>query len=202
MSSKLFWVDLETTGLQPGHEITECAFIIDIDGEAEEERSVLVRPLAVDPKNVESGEARPIDENALATTGLTMEDLKDPERKEPRVLYRGLSNILETCVDKFNRSDKFIIAGHNVDFDVRFLKALWDQCGDRYFGSWFSWETMNLVDVLRIWQVVTGKQIQGRKLTDIAEAFDVSLVAHKAINDIKATRELFYRMLDDIRGTS
>lgn len=200
--TKLFWVDLETTGTQPGHEIIECAFIIDIDGEDKEEHDVLVKPLAVNPENVDSGRVRPIDENALALIGLTEDDLRHPDRKEPRILYRGLSGILEKYVNKFERTDKFIIAGHNVDFDVRFLKALWDQCGDYYFGSWFSWETINLVDILRIWQVVTGKQVQGRKLTDIAEAFGIPLEAHNALNDIRVTREAFYKMLSEIRGTS
>ncbi|MBA7621073.1 3'-5' exonuclease DinG [subsurface metagenome] len=200
--TKLFWVDLETTGTQPGHEITECAFIIEINGKVKSERNILVRPLAIDPNNVESGVVRPIDDEALAITGCSVEDLKSSGRISGKELYRSLLDVVETYVDKFNRDDKFIMAGHNVSFDQRFLKALWDQCGDQYFGSWFFWETLNLLDVVKVWQVVIGKRLESKKLSDIAEYFGIPLEKHQAINDIKATRDLFYQMLSEIRSTS
>lgn len=200
--TKLFWVDLETTGTQPGHEITECAFIIEIGDEVKEERNILIRPLAVDPENVEAGIVRPIDEEALTITGCSVEDLKSPDRISDKKLYANLLQVFGAYVDKFNRDDKFIMAGHNVSFDQRFLKALWDQCGDQYFGSWFFWETLNLLDVVKVWQVVTGKRLESKKLSDIAEHFGIPLEKHQAINDIKATRDLFYRMLSEIRNTS
>jgi DNA polymerase III subunit epsilon len=196
---KLCWLDLETTGTQPGHEIIECAIIIDINGEIKEEKEWLIKPLALEQKYIDSGMAREIDGQALAVSGTTLEDLQSPDRILPRPFFKELLSIFDKYVNRYEKTDKFTMAGHNVEFDQRFLRDFFLLNNDPYFGSWFHWDVFNLMYALKTWEVMVGKRLESKKLEDIGKAFGVEFHAHRAMDDIKATREIFYRIVKDLK---
>jgi DNA polymerase-3 subunit epsilon len=124
---KILFYDLETTGvLYWKNGIHQIAGAIQIDGEITERFNFNVQPHT---KAV-------IEDEALKIAGVTREDLaKYPPMHE---VYADLIKILSKYVDKYNKKDKFHLAGYNINaFDNAFFRAFFVQNGDQYFGSWF-----------------------------------------------------------------
>lgn len=132
---KIFFFDLETTGIScTRHGIHQVSFDIVIDGKTKESANLRVRPHP----------AAVIEQAALDIAGVTKEQiLSYPDMKEG---YEKLIETLSKYVDRYNRSDKFFLAGYNNSaFDNQFLRAFFTQNGDKYFGSWF-WS--NSIDIM------------------------------------------------------
>jgi DNA polymerase-3 subunit epsilon len=93
-------------------------------------------------------------------------------------------------VNKFDRNDKFVAGGYNVQFDMGFLRAVWDRRGDKYMGSWFQFGTIDPSNLVRILQYKGMYKDLGTKLTleRIADFFGVPRDnAHDAEADIRMT---------------
>lgn len=187
---KILWLDLETGGLDPRlHDITQIAGIVDINGKTVQEFNILVRPSS--PERVTT--------EALAVTGKTLDEVMAHPYSQQEG-YELLTGVLGRHVDKYNRSDKFVWAGQNAPFDMGFARELWRKNGDKYFGSWFHPQPMDLIGItvaMRLKGHLTG--LPNLKLVSIAEALGIKLAAHDAMNDIRATREAVYRQLEWIK---
>lgn len=133
---KLLFFDLETTGTYPGkHGIHQMSGMIVIDGEIKEKFDFKVRP---------NPQAEILDE-ALEVAGVTRDQiLAYPPMGE--VYHQFVDGILAKYVDRYNKTDKFFLVGYNnASFDNQFLRGFFLQNGDKYFGSWF-WA--NCMDVM------------------------------------------------------
>ena len=186
---KYIWCDMETGGLKPAlHDVTEIAGIIEIGGKIVEEFSLLLRP---DPKRV--------DPEALRVTGRTLEELAaHPLTQEQG--YREFLKILGRHVDKYDRNDKLTWVGQNPRFDMDFAEYLWNRNGDVYFGSWFHRQPADLISIMVACEMRGHYQgLENRKLGTLCKAIGVNLArAHQAIDDIRATRECFLRLIEMI----
>lgn len=132
---KILFFDLETTGTLPGkHGIHQISGQIVIDGDVKEKFDFHVQP---NPK-------AEILDDALAVAGVTREQvLAYPPMGE---VHKELVAMLGKYVDQFNKRDKFFLAGYNnASFDDQFFRGFFLQNGDKYFGSWF-WS--NPIDVM------------------------------------------------------
>jgi len=189
---KLIYVDVETTGLDPTRNgIVQIAWIIEIDGEVATESSFIVHP----PDWAE------IEQEALAVHGIAESDFRQG------VSYREIHDNLEAdmalYVDRYERSDKFRLAGYNARFDFDFLKRLWEDCGDKYLGAWIQFG--NFVDpfgAVPIWQLAgIIPPLPNLKLATVAGAFGVHDVggAHDALEDLHMTREVVNAMKSGFR---
>jgi len=184
---KVLFLDLETTGLDPDkHGIVQLAFIAEIDGQVVEEKLWNINP----------GEYVEYDPKALEINGLTLAQIQTFQPYEE--VYLDVINFLGRHVDRFNKYDKFIINGYNVEFDIGFLKKLFLQDGERYFNSWFDYKSIDVFALVKILDIEGLRQRnKNQKLTTICENEGVSLVnAHDALADIRATRELYYHLID------
>lgn len=182
---KIFYADTETTGLDPKlNEIFQFALIVEIDGEVKEEASVLMRP----------DHPETISDDALRVTGKTREQLLAlPSRKEG---YHKLLAILAKYVDKYNRADKFQWVGQNPQFDMGFTRALWEQQGDKYFGSWFDNRAADLISLAVAMKMKGHIKPESFKLAVLCDLFGIKLDAHDALNDIRATRLVFRELME------
>lgn len=183
---KACYIDVETTGLSAyKNDIIQIACLIEINGEVVEEYTSLIKPFNFDA----------INDQALEVSGTNREDLKN--YPEPKIVHNKLCDILGKYVNKFERSDKFTPVGYNVNFDCDFLYQFFKKNEDRYYGSWFNWK---LVDPLAILYAMDYKRkiaLPNYKLTTVCQHFGIPLKAHDALEDIRATRELWY-ILDDM----
>jgi DNA polymerase-3 subunit epsilon len=185
MENKIFYFDLETTGVnfwQHGiHQISGC---IEVNGDVKEFFNFKVKP---NPK-------AKIENEALEICGVTLDQINEyPDMED---VYNNLISILGKYVDKFNKKDKMYLCGYNnASFDNNFLRAFFVQNNDKYFGSWF-WS--NPIDVFIL---ATIKLMDKRfdmvdfKLKTVASTLGINVdegKLHDAEYDINLTRQIYY----------
>lgn len=181
---KIIFFDLETTGtLVNKHGIHQISGEIVIDGETKETFDFRVRP---NPK-------AEILQEALDVGGVTKEQILAYPPME--VVYGQFTAMLGKYVDKFNKKDKFFLAGYNnAPFDNQFLRAWFLQNGDKYFGSWF-WS--NSIDVMVLaTPYLAGKraEMENFKQGTVAKALGIQIdenQLHDALYDIRVCRAIY-----------
>lgn len=181
---KLFFYDLETTGVNPGKNgIHQISGEIVIDGETMERFDFKVRP---NPKCV-------IEDEALKVAGVTKEQvLSYPSMQE---VYGKIIGMLSKYVDKFNRSDKFFLVGYNNSaFDNQFFRGFFLQNGDQYFGSWFWSNTIDVMVLASLRLLSKRSEMENFKLATVARFLGIQVdeaKLHDAGYDIYLTKSIF-----------
>ena len=187
--SKLLYLDIETTGIHPlFNGIVELAVIIEIDGKIAESHHWKIKPFESDR----------ISASALEIIGVTIDEINTYE--DPNKVYWKLIKILEKYVNKFDKdkANKFYPIGYNVQFDLDFLKEFFVKNGDKYIGSWFTWKKLDVLQLLYWMHYKNEIALDSYKLDAVCKHFGIELIAHNAMNDIIATRELFKKLEDSI----
>ena len=183
---KACYIDVETTGLHPHHnDIIQIAMLIEINGEVVEEYTSRMKPFMMDN----------INEQALKVTGVTRAEIE--QYPEPKIAYNQIIDILAKYINKFERSDKFTPVAYNGKFDCEFLSCFFKKNNDKYYGSWFNRKIVDPLALLYIMDYKRMIDLPNYKLATACQHFGIPLVAHDALNDIRATRELWY-VLDDM----
>lgn len=185
---KIFFFDIETTGTnfwQHGiHQISGC---IDINGTPQEYFNFRAAP----------NPSAKIDPAALEIGRVTIEQIKAFPSME--IIYNLLVKMLGNYVDKYNKQDKFYLAGfNNASFDNPFLRAFFVQNGDQYFGSWF-WSNPLDTFVLATPKLAPIRhQMPDFKLKTVCKYMGIEVdetKLHDAEYDIELTRQLYYKCL-------
>jgi len=185
MNKKAFWFDTETTGLSgQKNDLIQLAYLIEINGEIEEEGSVYCQPFDYNTINAK----------ALEVNKLTVAKLK--EFPTPQETYKKLQAVLDKYVDRYNREDKFSPAGYNVAFDVNFLKNFFLKNNDKYYGAFFDYHMINVDSLLYLFDYKGIIKLENYKLVTVAKHFGIEFNAHDALADIKTTRQVFYKLLE------
>lgn len=182
---KTLWLDVETTGIDPKtNDVVQVAALVEIDGNIVEEFSGVCRPHDLEA----------VEESALAVNGLTLEQVS--RFSPPTILHLELCQLFGKYVDKYDRTDKFTLAGMKVDFDAQFMSEFFRKCGDAYWGSWCNWRHVDLCAFARILRYAGLLDIGNDKLSTICRSVGVDLQnAHDAMADILATREAMTRLM-------
>ena len=180
---KLFFADTETTGLDPlRNEAFQLAFIIEVDGKVVCEKNIKMRPA-----HPETADAK-----ALEVTQKTLEELAAyPLRAQG---FRELNATLAKYVDRYDKNDKFVWIGQNPEFDVRFVRALFKEHGDNYFGSWFDSRPADLISLAVASKIKGIIKPENFKLGTLAAEFGIKFDAHDALADVRVTREVWQRL--------
>lgn len=185
---KLLWLDVETTGLNKEKcDIIQLAGIIVIDGEEKERFNLHAQPI-----NWEN-----IEPTSFEKTGMTLEKLK--ELPMPQEMYMKFVSILNKYINPYDRDDKFYIAGHNVRFDLEFLNNFFIKMGNKYFGSYFYYHTVDLLALVTILHTAGLINLSTFKLGDIARYLDIHVDGdlHDAQTDIDLTRKCFCKLVKE-----
>lgn len=179
--SKVLWIDTETTGLDPDkNAMIQLAYLVEIGGGVVEEGDFLIRPFEgakVDEKALEINKRSGAEIMAFDELGLVMKDFK---------------KILAKYVNKFNKLDKFVLAGYNVSFDEQFLRSAFTLTKDKFFGSWFFWPKREVASYVSEHIAEQGLRLKNYKLETLCKHFSIEIQAHEAMSDIAATRDLYY----------
>lgn len=186
METKYFFCDTETTGTDPKrHGIIQIAGLIytreDDAWDFKESIDIKVQPFPADE----------IDDSALEVSGVTREALQD--RLSPKVGYVRMTKTLGQYVDKFNRADKMIFAGYNARFDFDMLRAFWQKNGDNYFGSWFYFPPIDVMNLAAVRLIRSRHLLKDFKLATVSEHFKIEPEGnlHDALADVLVTKQLF-----------
>jgi DNA polymerase-3 subunit epsilon len=195
---KVFWFDIETSGLDPArHGIISLAYAVEILGE-----------IVAEGELNSNCQGKEIEDSALDINGFLRDQIA--LFGSPRMLYEDLEYLFGQYVSKYDPADKFYAGGMNVQsFDLAFLRQLWKDEGDQYFGSWFQYGAIDpgaLVPVMRYAGLLPGWPAKS-KLKDMAEYLGIQPDGelHTAAADIRLTRQVFlallYRILPPVERT-
>jgi DNA polymerase III epsilon subunit-like protein len=192
--NKTIWCDVETTGLShKTNQIIELAMLYE-DGN-ENNKSVFhkfckpdVKPDTWDKPIIKSGNNKMV--TISEYTGITWEYLEKNGISE-RELYEQAKAFLDKRIAARNPDDKAIFAAYNAGFDNRFMRALWDKHGDKYFGSYFESANLDILATVALARKngVLPKLVNNQQDT-VAKHFGIKFKSHSAIEDIKAGRQV------------
>ena len=179
MNKKLYF-DCETTGFSSKkNALIQLAIIIEIDGVIKEEIEFRIKPFIDDE----------IDERSLEVHGFSKGDIEKFE--EPRCVFNRIISLLDKYINKFNKEDKFVPCGQNVQFDKNFVDMFFRKNGCKYFYSYIGSKDK---DVLEIMSWLEDNELipklKNYKLGTIAEHFKIKFKAHDALEDIKTTYKI------------
>jgi DNA polymerase III alpha subunit (gram-positive type) len=183
--SKIMYLDIETTGFDSNNDhIVQFASIIEENGNVVDEFDVYIKPLSF-----------PFDYNLSAgkVTGLTKEFLllNGVSKQE---FYNMFLELAKKHIKINSKNNKWFMSGKNVGFDRAFLEVFFNSMEDsiqKYFMP------LNIdIDCEIVSNVVEGKlKVDNYKLETVAAAVGISLNnSHNAIDDIKATRDIYKKL--------
>lgn len=177
----LAFVDLETTGLDPGrHEIIEIGCLlarqIPRAGRGPEVEFIEDFEIRVKPRHLETAEPE-----ALRITGYNEADW---------LFATELNQALKTLVDK---TAETIMVGQNVTFDWSFLTRAFSDTGVRPKFHYHRLDLMSMA-FAKLYDVET---VQRFSLFALAEHFGVKQErAHTALDDVRVTYQIYRRLVN------
>lgn len=183
--NKIFYFDVETTGLDPRrNDIIQLAYIVEINGEVKEEGEFKLQPMNYDT----------IEKGALEVNKTTIEQLKT--YLQPWLGHVQIVKLLDKYIDKYKKQDKFLPAGYKVKFDMDMFRAFFFKNNHKYFGSYFGYHMLDPVPFLMFLEYKGLIKLDSYKLVDVCKYFGIEIQAHDALSDIRATRELIHKLME------
>lgn len=176
--------DLKTTGTDfRKHSIFQLGIIVESNG-------VTLEKIQIDSQPHPKAQ---IDPAALVVAGKTLEEIQSYQ--DMTLAHAQFVEILGFYIGRFNPKDKAWLVGfNNRVFDDQFLRAWFSQNGDRYFGSWFWSDTID-VSVLASQKLMPRRaQMKSFKLKRVAEELGIqfdSEKAHSALYDAEITQKIY-----------
>lgn len=165
-------VDLETTGLGAGAEITEIGAVRVRDGAVVDEFSSLVKP------------SRPIPPFITSLTGITPAMVADAD---------PIASVLERFMEwsGLGAEGSPVLVAHNASFDVGFLRRAARTCAH-------PWPRVRVVDTLALARLALPRPlVRNHKLGTVASYFGTATVPeHRALGDARATAEILLGFID------
>ena len=189
--NKIIFIDTETGGVNPEKAaLIQLSGIIRIDKKDVEKFNFYIKPF----------ENSEVTEKALEVQGRTLEELKTDKYVEEKEVYKQFVNLLDKYIDKYDRTDKFIVAGYNVRFDVDILKAFFQRHGNNFLFSYLDSSMLDPLYSIRLLQIAEILPVlENNKLETWCKHFGIELKAHDSLEDIEATKKLIGKLISLIR---
>ena len=189
--NKIIFIDTETGGVNPEKSaLIQLSGIIRIDKKDVEKFNFYIKPF----------ENSEVNEKALEVQGRTLDELKAEKYIEEKEVYKQFINLLDKYIDKYDKTDKFIVAGYNVRFDVDILKALFQRHGNNFLFSYLDSSMLDPLYSIRLLQIAGILPVlENNKLETWCKHFGIELKAHDSLEDIVATKKLIEKLISLIR---
>ena len=189
--NKIIFIDTETGGVNPEKAaLIQLSGIIRIDKKDVEKFNFYIKPF----------ENSEVNEKALEVQGRTLDELKAEKYIEEKEVYKQFINLLDKYIDKYDKTDKFIVAGYNVRFDVDILKALFQRHGNNFLFSYLDSSMLDPLYSIRLLQIAGILPVlENNKLETWCKHFGIELKAHDSLEDIVATKKLIGKLISLIR---
>lgn len=195
---KIVWFDVETSGLDPNvHQIIQLAAVVTCNGELSLTYEAKLR----------------FDESKASPKALELNsydrDLWEAQAIDEVDAVRSFSRLLEAAADvdmvaKHTGRPYQVarLAGHNVSFDVGFLRAAYDRCRTFLPSDWY--RSLDTLQLALWWFEVTGRpRPTDYKLATLCDFFGIKPEAgedlHDALTDVKLTARLGELLMGSLR---
>lgn len=189
--NKIIFIDTETGGVNPEKSaLIQLSGIIRINKKDIEKFNFYIKPF----------ENSEVNEKALEVQGRTLEELKTDKYVEEKEVYKQFINLLDKYIDKYDRTDKFVVAGYNVRFDVDILKAFFQRHRNNFLFSYLDSSMLDPLYSIRLLQIAEILPVlENNKLETWCKHFGIELKAHDSLEDIVATKKLIGKLISLIR---
>lgn len=189
--NKIIFIDTETGGVNAEKSaLIQLSGIIEIDGAEKEKFNFYIKPF----------ENSEVNEKALEVQGRTLEELGTEKYIDESIIYKKFLEILDKYIDKYDKNDKFIVAGYNVKFDIDILKALFERNNNKFLFSYFNSSMLDPLYSVRLLQVAGMLPVlENNKLETWCKYFNIELKAHDSLQDITATKKLIEKLIELIK---
>jgi DNA polymerase III subunit epsilon len=183
MLKKMMFIDTETTGVDfTKHGIWQMAGKIRIDGVDVERFNWKMQPF---PGQAVSDEALKVNDPTM-----TIERLR--EFPTPQEIFKKFTEMCSRYVNKFDRKDKMWFTGYNAQFDSQFVRQWMINNGDKYYGSWFWFPYIDVMQLAGFALAPKRHELENFKLGTVMDYMGFKFEnAHDAMADIDATANLF-----------
>ena len=186
---RFMWIDTETTGIDASDSAAfQVACVLVDNGQLICERCFFLNPLS---------ETIKYHEGAGSVHGYSEEQIKafPPEKEEVPKIAAFFAEARELFEKDGSKTEKMIIAGYNVGFDIGHIKALLERNGYRLEDYFINVIADVFLQVKKAGVQKALPYLPDRKLGTVAKHLGVSLEnAHDALADIEATREVAKRL--------
>ena len=181
MPGKLLFIDSETGGLDPDkHSLLSIALVVWEDRKIIDSKEIL------------------INDGILSVTqeALTINRIDLEEHKQSAVSSSlAMAEILLFIGKHFAGKDKITLAGHNVHFDVAFLKRFFS-ANNKDFSDYFSHRIIDTSSILHYLYLAGCIKHKAISSDEAFELFDIKVEGrHTALGDAIATAKLFTKLL-------
>lgn len=188
---KLLVIDTETGGLDPSeHSILSLGAVCWREGDLVDELEIFIS----EPQIV-------CTERALKEHRIDIEWLSE-QGSEPREAVIEFNQFLERNFDRLKSGEKISLAGHNVGFDINYLKRLYKLAGsESEYERLFSHRTLDTASIIRFLYLAGRISLSSAALSDAIEYFDIELdpeERHTAIGDARATANLLTKLIETV----
>ena len=189
--NKIIFIDTETGGVNAEKSaLIQLSGIIEVDGTEKEKFNFYIKPF----------ENSEVNEKALEVQGRTLEELGTEKYIDESIIYKKFLEILDKYIDKYDKNDKFIVAGYNVKFDIDILKALFERNNNKFLFSYFNSSMLDPLYSVRLLQVAGILPVlENNKLETWCKYFNIELKAHDSLQDITATKKLIEKLIELIK---
>ncbi len=189
--NKIIFIDTETGGVNAEKSaLIQLSGIIEVDGTEKEKFNFYIKPF----------ENSELNEKALEVQGRTLEELGTEKYIDESIIYKKFLEILDKYIDKYDKNDKFIVAGYNVKFDIDILKALFERNNNKFLFSYFNSSMLDPLYSVRLLQVAGILPVlENNKLETWCKYFNIELKAHDSLQDITATKKLIEKLIELIK---
>lgn len=185
MPDRLLFIDTETGGLDPDkHSLLSVGMVIWKDMKVIDSQEILINDGVL-----------VVTKEALSINKIDLEK----HRQSAVLKDEAMNQILSFLERHFPGQEKITLAGHNVHFDVSFLKTFFS-ANNKNFSDFFSHRLIDTSSILH-YLYLSGKIKQRAISSDNAFAlFGIRVEGrHTALGDAIATAELFTKLLSLIR---
>mgnify|MGYP000856995119 FL=1 len=189
--NKIIFIDVETGGLDTNTcALTQLSAIVVIDKETKAMFNAYVKPFKNASFSLE----------ALAVQGRKFEDFENINCYDEKDVYEEFIRFLDTYVNKFDKKDKFVVAGYNVAFDLEVLENFFKRNRNYFLYSYFNAYPIDPFHSIRMLQMV-GKlpTLENNRLETWCNHFNIKINAHNSLGDIIATKKLITKFLKIIK---
>lgn len=189
--NKIIFIDTETGRVNAEKSaLIQLSGIIEVDGTEKEKFNFYIKPF----------ENSEVNEKALEVQGRTLEELGTEKYIDESIIYKKFLEILDKYIDKYDKNDKFIVAGYNVKFDIDILKALFERNNNKFLFSYFNSSMLDPLYSVRLLQVAGILPVlENNKLETWCKYFNIELKAHDSLQDITATKKLIEKLIELIK---
>jgi DNA polymerase III epsilon subunit-like protein len=184
--TKRFWIDVETTGFNTKrHFAFQMSYLIEENNAILYKRTLEMRPDIYDQYEFSKG--------AENVHGYSREQivLFQPERAAFAALIDDL---------RLYGKKRLTLTGYNINFDIRFLKAMFERCSDEKstgsFYEYFDYMSCDILQFVQAYRIGGIIDLQHIDLESVCRYFGISIAdAHHSMTDILNTKAVFDKMI-------